>query len=129
MIQFCMASLLATMVLDDDAMDLIRERDEAPILFEACIVLLTSTLDKLHAELERQLTGYYPEDAMVGREEGRVRRGEEGEKAVCVCVWCRVLAKVWLTMRVHSIEEASRENWVPPAPPTLPLPMRHPAGV
>jgi hypothetical protein len=28
MIQFCMASLLATMVLDDEAMDLIRERGE-----------------------------------------------------------------------------------------------------
>jgi hypothetical protein len=28
MIQFCMASLLATMVLDDDAMELIRERGE-----------------------------------------------------------------------------------------------------
>lgn len=59
MIQFCMASLLATMVLDDDAMELIRERGEAPILFEACIVLLTSTLDKLHAELDRRLGGYY----------------------------------------------------------------------
>lgn len=28
MIQFCMASLLATMVLDDDVMELIREREE-----------------------------------------------------------------------------------------------------
>lgn len=32
---------------------------EAPILFEACIVLLTSTLDQLHAELERRTSGYY----------------------------------------------------------------------
>jgi hypothetical protein len=28
MIQFCMASLLATMVLDDDAMELIRQKGE-----------------------------------------------------------------------------------------------------
>lgn len=28
MIQFCMASLLATLVLDDDAMELIRDRGE-----------------------------------------------------------------------------------------------------
>ena len=41
MIQFCMASLLATLVLDDGVMDLVRERGEAPALFEACIVLLT----------------------------------------------------------------------------------------
>jgi hypothetical protein len=32
---------------------------QAPILFEACIVLLTSTLDKLHAELDRRTSGYY----------------------------------------------------------------------
>ena len=66
MIQFCMASLLATLVLDDDAMELIRERSEAPLLFEACIVLLTSTLDKLHVELERQLSGYYEDETQVG---------------------------------------------------------------
>ncbi|GFH26691.1 uncharacterized protein HaLaN_24880, partial [Haematococcus lacustris] len=60
-IQFCMASLLATMVLDDEAMELIREREEAPILFEACIVLLTSTLDKVYEELDRRTGAYYKE--------------------------------------------------------------------
>lgn len=68
MIQFCMASLLATLVLDDDAMELIRERGEAPILFESCIVLLTSTLDKLHAELDRRTTGYYQVSTRTARE-------------------------------------------------------------
>lgn len=32
---------------------------QAPILFEACIVLLTSTMSKLHEELDRRTTGYY----------------------------------------------------------------------
>lgn len=53
MIQFCAASLLATMVLDDDVMELIRDRGEAPLMFEACIVLLNSTLSKLKREVAR----------------------------------------------------------------------------
>ncbi len=53
MLQFCMASLLATMVLDDVAMEMVRDRGDAPVLFEACIVLLSSTLDKLHVELDK----------------------------------------------------------------------------
>eukprot|EP00798_Chlamydomonas_sp_ICE-L_P023775 gene23775-9334_t len=62
MIQFCMASLLATLVLDDEAMAVIRERGEAPVLFETCLLLLSSTLDKLRDELERQLGNYYETD-------------------------------------------------------------------
>ncbi len=53
MIQFCAASLLATLVLDDDAMELIRDRGEAPLMFEACIVLLQSTMGKLKREVAR----------------------------------------------------------------------------
>ncbi|GFH14010.1 uncharacterized protein HaLaN_09983 [Haematococcus lacustris] len=42
-IQFCMASLLATMVLDDEAMELIREREE------------------VYEELDRRTGAYYKE--------------------------------------------------------------------
>jgi hypothetical protein len=53
LLQFCAASLLATLVLDDDAMEVIKERGEAPTMFEACIVLLQSTLHKLKREVAR----------------------------------------------------------------------------
>ena len=59
MIQFCMASLLATLVLDDDVMNMIRECGEAPILFEATITLVSSSMAKLHAELDRQMDPDY----------------------------------------------------------------------
>ncbi|GIL66635.1 hypothetical protein Vafri_20126 [Volvox africanus] len=62
MIQFCAASLLATMVLDDDAMELIRDRGEAPLMFEACIVLLHSTLGKLKREVARFYGQLTPEE-------------------------------------------------------------------
>eukprot|EP00198_Chlamydomonas_reinhardtii_P003541 XP_001692877.1 flagellar associated protein [Chlamydomonas reinhardtii] len=63
MIQFCAASLLATLVLDDDAMELIRDRGEAPLMFEACIVLLQSTLGKLKREVQRFYGQLTPEEA------------------------------------------------------------------
>lgn len=53
MTQFCMASLLATLVLDDDAMALIKERNEAPIMFEACLVLLSSVMAQLKREVAK----------------------------------------------------------------------------
>lgn len=56
MIQFCAASLLATLVLDDDVMDLIREREEAPLMFQACIILLASVLGKMLTEVARQIS-------------------------------------------------------------------------
>ncbi|MEW5306191.1 MAG: hypothetical protein WDW36_008675 [Sanguina aurantia] len=54
MVQFCAASLLATLVLDDDAMDLVRGRAEAPLMFQACILLLGSVLGRMLAEVARQ---------------------------------------------------------------------------
>lgn len=60
MIQFCMASLLATMVLDDEAMDLIKERRESHLMFECCIVLLKSTLSQLQMQVESQRRGDPP---------------------------------------------------------------------
>jgi hypothetical protein len=51
MVQFCMASMLATLVLDDEAMETIRERDESAILFEACLSLLSATLERLRLML------------------------------------------------------------------------------
>jgi hypothetical protein len=32
---------------------------QAPVLFESCIVLLTSTLNSLHEELARREAGFY----------------------------------------------------------------------
>ena len=34
-VQFCTAALLASLILDEGAMELIRQRREAPLLFEA----------------------------------------------------------------------------------------------
>jgi hypothetical protein len=72
MVQFCMASLLATMVLDEVAMEMLRDRGEAPLLFEACITLLNDTLEKLHAEIERQAIveegGEYDDDGLASAE-------------------------------------------------------------
>lgn len=42
--------------------ELIREMGDAPLLFEACLTLLTSTLANLHEELQRQEEGFYPDD-------------------------------------------------------------------
>lgn len=47
MVQFCMASVLATLVLDDYAMDLVNERNECHLIFECCLSLLDLTLDSL----------------------------------------------------------------------------------
>ncbi|KAG1678758.1 hypothetical protein FOA52_012798 [Chlamydomonas sp. UWO 241] len=62
MIQFCMASLLATLVLDDELMEMVRDRGDAPLFFEACILLLNVTLRNLHDELDRQDGDYYQDD-------------------------------------------------------------------
>lgn len=47
MVQFCTASVLATLVLDDYAMDLVNERNECHLIFECCLSLLASTLQSL----------------------------------------------------------------------------------
>jgi hypothetical protein len=46
-VQFCAASLLATLILDDAAMELIRERREAPVLFEAALQLLSESVERI----------------------------------------------------------------------------------
>ena len=47
--QYCMACVLATLVLDHNAMQLICDRGDAPLLFDSCISLLSHTLDKIRA--------------------------------------------------------------------------------
>ena len=47
-VAFCMASTLATLVLDDDVMLQIKQRGEAPIMFEHCIEILKQALHKLN---------------------------------------------------------------------------------
>lgn len=44
-------------------MNLIRDRGEAPIFFEACLKLLSNSMRDLHAELDRQAGGYYKSDS------------------------------------------------------------------
>jgi hypothetical protein len=40
-----MAAALATLVLDEEVMTMVRQRGEAPIMFSACMQLLRQTLD------------------------------------------------------------------------------------
>lgn len=47
LVQFCVASILATLVLDDAAMDLVNTRNECHLVFESCLSLLGSTLQTL----------------------------------------------------------------------------------
>ena len=42
---FSMAAALATLVLDVEVMTLVRERGEAPPMFDACLKLLANTLN------------------------------------------------------------------------------------
>lgn len=42
-VQFCMASLLATLVLDEEAMEIIRQRGEGHLVFEATLKLVRGT--------------------------------------------------------------------------------------
>lgn len=42
-VQLFMASLLATLVLDDDAMEAVRQRGEGPLVFEAALKLVSAT--------------------------------------------------------------------------------------
>lgn len=46
-VRFCMASALATLVLDEDVMILLKDRGEAPTLFVHSIEILKSALGKL----------------------------------------------------------------------------------
>ena len=71
----CGLSRIPTKSITDGCTSL-RDRGEAPVLFEACIVLLSSTLDKLHAELERQLNTYFQEDDREGQD-----GSEDGDKS------------------------------------------------
>eukprot|EP00873_Tetraselmis_striata_P034657 jgi/Tetstr1/454921/TSEL_041784.t1 len=44
---FCMAAALATLVLDEEVMAMVRQRGEAPLMFSACMQLLLQTLEVL----------------------------------------------------------------------------------
>jgi hypothetical protein len=50
-VRFCVAALLATLILDEPAMELIRERKEAPVLFEASLQMLTETMERIRSDL------------------------------------------------------------------------------
>ena len=48
---FCMAAALAGLILDEEAMEAVVQRQEAASLFENCLSLLARTLDSLHAQV------------------------------------------------------------------------------
>lgn len=50
-VRFCIAALLATLILDEPAMELIRERKEAPVLFEASLQMLTESMERIRSDL------------------------------------------------------------------------------
>jgi hypothetical protein len=43
-VQFCMAALLASLVLDDEAMEIVRQRGEGHLIFEATLQLVSLRL-------------------------------------------------------------------------------------
>lgn len=45
-----MASALAMMVLDEEVMMRVKQRGEAPLMFEHCIEILKTSLDKLNPQ-------------------------------------------------------------------------------
>ena len=67
---------------------------DAPLLFEACLTLLTSTLANLHEELQRQEGSFYPDDdtpsvfdlalgVRLAEAASQVRRGKSVEACKC----------------------------------------------
>jgi hypothetical protein len=74
-----MASLLAVLVLDDASMELLTQRGEAPLLFRACLALLSHTMDNvklLLAEPDSVLrTRLLSEGTQVVRKGGGSRGG------------------------------------------------------
>lgn len=61
-VQFCMASLLATVILDDDLMVEIKQRGESPQLFSKCTTVLSATLDRLRQHVTGQMDPAIPFD-------------------------------------------------------------------
>ena len=49
---FCMAAALAGLILDEEAMEAVVQRQEAASLFENCLSLLARTLDSLDAQAQ-----------------------------------------------------------------------------
>lgn len=47
-IEFCMASALAMLVLDEEVMNKVKDRAEAPLMFEHCIESVKVSLDRLN---------------------------------------------------------------------------------
>ena len=52
---FCMAAALAGLILDEEAMQVVVQRQEAAPLFENCLSLLARTLDSLEPSAEVRL--------------------------------------------------------------------------
>lgn len=73
-----MASLLAVLVLDDASMELLTQRGEAPLLFRACLALLSHTMDNvklLLAEPDSVLRTRLLSEGTVVRKGGGSRGG------------------------------------------------------
>ena len=70
-VRFCMASALATLVLDEDVMILLKDRGEAPTLFVHSIEILKSALGKLALDAKEPpcllYTSPSPRDATLSR--------------------------------------------------------------
>ena len=61
---FCMAAALAGLILDEEAMEVVVQRQEAAPLFENCLSLLARTLESLEpqAQVGPQLPGRKEEE-------------------------------------------------------------------
>lgn len=55
---YCMAAALAGLILDEEAMQTVVQRQEAAPLFENCVALLARTLDSLDSP-EGQVTHFH----------------------------------------------------------------------
>ena len=66
---FCMAAALAGLILDEEAMEVVVQRQEAAPLFENCLSLLARTLESLEPQ------------AQVGA--AAARKGKKEKKSLC----------------------------------------------
>ena len=60
-----MASLLATLVLDDNTMERLADRGEAPLLFQACLRLLSVTMAQLKQALATDGVPHSEDEGML----------------------------------------------------------------
>eukprot|EP00803_Ostreobium_quekettii_P006067 evm.model.scf_440.6 EVM.evm.TU.scf_440.6 scf_440:39552-53991(-) len=90
MMQFCMASILATIILDDEVMALVTQRKECHVVFEACLVLLDSTLNEMKRE-EEAPPGGHAEGELTSKQHLRVRLAEGCAQALWGAAYYSIL--------------------------------------